>query len=73
MRRVITVCYYDVNGRVKDMVDMVVNNYRPRNNEYEKNLKYDLCYAVTGHSTGYHFSTIKAAKQFAVSEKYRWI
>lgn len=73
MRRDITVCFYDINGKVQSQVVLSVRNYNPRKNEYERNCKYALCYADTGHDTGYHFSTIKQAKHFAISEKYRWI
>lgn len=49
-------------------IQFMLAHYTPRNNEYEKGLKYELfiCYEDgIKHSTGYKFETIKLAKEWA--------
>lgn len=60
-------------------IDFTIANYRARKNEYETGLKYQLLIKVFDgirncdfhyQSTGYKFSTLKAAKQFAIDNVY---
>ena len=47
-----------------------VGNYTPRNNKFERGLKYKLY--CDGYPTSYCFSTIKEALQFALDNWIRW-
>lgn len=57
-------------------VRLEVGNYTPRRNEFERGLKYELHYADGEYGktgTGYRFSTIKDAKEFAKREWIRFV
>ena len=56
-------------------IEFVVGNYRPRQNEFERGLKYMLlvkencCY----YDTGMRGCTIKECKEYAKREIARWL
>ena len=64
-------------------VDFVVADYRPRNNEFEKRLKYQLLIKIYDNpwnnndyhfmSTGFKANTIKEAKFIAQEQYARWL
>lgn len=52
-----------------------IGNYTPRNNEFERGLKYELFLADAPNGkqgTGFLFSTKKRAKEFAEREWILW-
>ena len=69
---------FTING-----IDFTVANYRPRNNEFESGLKYQLLIKVydtparpdwySYHDTGMRSCTIKGCKDFAKREIARWM
>lgn len=63
-------------------IDFTIADYRPRNNGFEHGLKYQLLIKVhdgfrdcdfSYRSTGYKFSTLKAAKQFVINNYWMWL
>ena len=61
-------------------INFEIGNYKPRNNEYEKGLKYILFRTYTDRfeglvriDTGYRFSTKHEAKSFANKNLYEWM
>ena len=48
-----------------------INNYYPRNNEYEKGLKYQI--AINGYPIGHYFETIKAAKTWIIDNYWIYL
>ena len=63
-------------------INFTVADYRPRNNEYERGLKYQLLIKVFDgpretdfyyRSTGAKFETIKAARAWAVDNIATWL
>lgn len=63
-------------------IDFVVADYRPRRNEFERGLKYQLLKKVydspradwySYHSTGYKGCTIKECRQYAKAHILDWI
>ena len=63
-------------------IDFVVADYRPRHNEFERGLKYQLLKKVydslreewySYHSTGYKGATIKACREYAEAHILDWI
>lgn len=57
---------FDIKG-----VLFEICNHTPRNNEYEKGLKYKLF--VDGFPTSYCFDTIRNAKDFATKNYFIWL
>ena len=57
---------FDIKG-----VHFEIANYRPRKNEFERGLKYQLF--VNGYSTGYYFETINKAKEYARKNYFVWM
>lgn len=55
----------------KKGISFKVANYTPRNNEYEKGLKYKLW--VDDIPTSHCFSTIKEAIKFADDNYFIWL
>ena len=59
-------------------IEFLIGNYTPRNNEYEKDLKYSLYVKVDDSGcvfwmpTDYKFSTIKECKEWAEREWVRF-
>ena len=63
-------------------IDFVVANYRPRHNEFEMGLKYQLLKKVydspkrewySYYNTGYKGATIKACREYAEAHILDWI
>lgn len=48
-----------------------IGNYTPRNNEFEKGLKYKLF--VDDIPTNYNFNSIKEAKKFITDNYWQWL
>ena len=48
-----------------------LGNYTPRNNEYEKGLKYRLF--VDSVPTGYTFETLKQGREFIKKNYFIWL
>ena len=51
-------------------IQFYIGNYTPRNNEYEKGLKYKIFVGPGNIPTNHCFSTIKEAKEYL---KNNWI
>lgn len=70
-------------------VEFTIANYTPRNNEYEKGLKYQLFIKVydgayciknghetadyTYHATGYKSHSLRDCKKYALENYWTWI
>ena len=64
-------------------IDFTVADYRPRRNEFERGLKYQLLIKVydtpgkpewfSYRNTGMRSETIKGCREFAEREIYRWL
>ena len=63
-------------------IAFTIANYRPRNNEFERGLKYQLLIRIQDgprdcdfiyRSTSYKFESLKAAKQFAINNYSMWL
>lgn len=56
---------------IKNGICFAFVHYTPRNNEFEKGLRYKLY--VDGEPTGWLFSTLKEAKQFVALNWSNWL
>lgn len=63
-------------------IDFTVADYRPRNNEYEKGLRYQLLIKVYDgirecdyyyRDTGARFTTIKRARNYVKDNYWKWM
>ncbi len=63
-------------------IDFVVADYRPRKNEFEKGLKYQLLVKVydgpkpeyySHRSTGFHGSTVQECREWAEKNIAMWL